>query len=66
MCVLRMSCAVTLASTRSLIQVLSKKRDPVTQVCFIDEVRSAQLMPLFWQEVTGMIRTEFVKAAEGE
>ena len=46
-------------------QVLSKKRDPVTQVCFIDEVRSAHLMPLFWQDVTGMIRTEFVRAAEG-
>ena len=51
---------------RSPRQVLSKKRDPVTQVCFIDEVRSAQLMPLFWQDVTAMIREEFVKAAEGK
>ncbi|XP_043213901.1 conserved oligomeric Golgi complex subunit 5-like isoform X1 [Amphibalanus amphitrite] len=52
------------AQIQHIHKVLSKKRDPVTQVCFIDEVRSAQLMPLFWQDVTAMIRTEFVKAAE--
>ncbi|XP_037078671.1 conserved oligomeric Golgi complex subunit 5-like, partial [Pollicipes pollicipes] len=52
------------AQIQHIHKVLSKKRDPVTQVCFIDEVRSGHLMPIFWEDVTAVIREEFIRAAE--
>ncbi|MFT7799235.1 conserved oligomeric Golgi complex subunit 5 [Arapaima gigas] len=48
-----------------LQKVLSKKRDPVTHVCFIDEIvkdGQADIMHAFWTSVTQILSTEFQKA----
>ena len=51
-----------------LHKVLAKKRDPVTHVCFLDELngnRSAHLVQRFWAQVTAMLTQEFARAARG-
>uniref|UniRef100_A0A8C9RBS0 Conserved oligomeric Golgi complex subunit 5 n=1 Tax=Scleropages formosus TaxID=113540 RepID=A0A8C9RBS0_SCLFO len=48
-----------------LQKVLTKKRDPVTHVCFIDEIvkdGQADIMRTFWTSVTQILSTEFQKA----
>uniref|UniRef100_A0A8C5NE61 Conserved oligomeric Golgi complex subunit 5 n=1 Tax=Gouania willdenowi TaxID=441366 RepID=A0A8C5NE61_GOUWI len=50
-----------------LQKVLIKKRDPVTHVCFIDEiVKDGQpdILYTFWTEVTSTLRDEFLRATE--
>lgn len=49
-------------------QVLAKKRDPVTHVCFLEEVQQSSKVDLFtsvWQNVTRILTQEFAKAAQG-
>ncbi|XP_064198883.1 conserved oligomeric Golgi complex subunit 5 [Anguilla rostrata] len=48
-----------------LQKVLTKKRDPVTHVCFIDEIvkdGQADIMYTFWTSVTQILSVEFQKA----
>jgi hypothetical protein len=52
-----------------LLKVLSKKRDPVTHVCFMQEVlkenkKSGILM--FWESITITLREEFTGAAQSK
>ena len=52
-----------------LQKVLAKKRDPVTHVCFLEELnqnRNTHLVQRFWTEVTGLLTKEFNKAASGK
>jgi hypothetical protein len=51
-----------------LQKVLAKKRDPVTHVCFLEELnqnRNTHLVQRFWTEVTGLLTQEFNRAANG-
>lgn len=53
----------------SFLQVLAKKRDPVTHVCFLEEVQKTGRLDLFgsvWQSVTRILTQEFAKAAQGK
>ncbi|XP_062374744.1 conserved oligomeric Golgi complex subunit 5 [Sardina pilchardus] len=48
-----------------LQKVLTKKRDPVTHVCFIDEIikdGQPDILYTFWNSVTGTLSVEFQKA----
>ncbi|KAJ8261862.1 hypothetical protein GJAV_G00159310 [Gymnothorax javanicus] len=48
-----------------LQKVLTKKRDPVTHVCFIDEIVKeglADIMYTFWNAITQILSVEFQKA----
>uniref|UniRef100_A0A670YZ28 Conserved oligomeric Golgi complex subunit 5 n=1 Tax=Pseudonaja textilis TaxID=8673 RepID=A0A670YZ28_PSETE len=50
-----------------LQKVLSKKRDPVTHVCFIDELAKdgqSDILYCFWTAVTQTLASEFQKASE--
>lgn len=54
--------------TSHLHRVLSKKRDPVSHICFLDEVQSQGKGDLFtrvWKNVTHILTEEFSKAAQG-
>ncbi|CAL4237049.1 unnamed protein product, partial [Meganyctiphanes norvegica] len=54
--------------TSHLHRVLSKKRDPVSHVCFLDEVQSQGKGDLFtrvWKNITRILTEEFAKAAQG-
>nr|CAH0110057.1 unnamed protein product [Daphnia galeata] len=54
------------AQVQHLQKVLAKKRDPVTHVCFLEELnqnRNTHLVQRFWTEVTGLLTKEFNKAA---
>lgn len=51
-----------------LQKVLAKKRDPVTHVCFLEELnqnRNTHLVQRFWTQVTGLLTQEFNRAASG-
>lgn len=53
--------------TSHLHKVLAKKRDPVTHVCFLEEVQKTGKLDLFssvWQSVTRILTQEFAKAAQ--
>lgn len=53
----------------SFFKVLAKKRDPVTHVCFLDEVQRHSNSDLFtrvWRNITRILTEEFAKAAQGE
>ncbi|XP_071960171.1 conserved oligomeric Golgi complex subunit 5-like [Antedon mediterranea] len=50
-----------------LQKVLSKKRDPVTHICFIEELQKeseASILQSFWESATGILQREFAFAAE--
>ncbi|XP_043944475.1 conserved oligomeric Golgi complex subunit 5 [Protopterus annectens] len=50
-----------------LQKVLAKKRDPVSHVCFIDELAKdghAEFLHTFWNAVTEIMSTEFQKATQ--
>nr|KAG5691678.1 hypothetical protein BaRGS_014133 [Batillaria attramentaria] len=52
-----------------LQKVLAKKRDPVTHVCFIDELAkhrqgSVNIIQEFWENITRMLTREFKDASE--
>ncbi|KAA8580431.1 hypothetical protein FQN60_005966 [Etheostoma spectabile] len=52
-----------------LQKVLMKKRDPVTHVCFIDEIikdGQPDILYTFWNDVTKTLSEEFHRATEGE
>ncbi|XP_046635816.1 conserved oligomeric Golgi complex subunit 5-like [Daphnia pulicaria] len=54
------------AQVQHLQKVLAKKRDPVTHVCFLEELnqnRNTHLVQRFWTEVTGLLTQEFNRAA---
>ncbi|XP_057373546.1 conserved oligomeric Golgi complex subunit 5-like [Daphnia carinata] len=54
------------AQVQHLQKVLAKKRDPVTHVCFLEELnqnRNTHLVQRFWTQVTGLLTQEFNKAA---
>ncbi|ESO82323.1 hypothetical protein LOTGIDRAFT_198052 [Lottia gigantea] len=58
------------AQIQHLQKVLVKKRDPVTHVCFIEELAmhrngDVNFMQEFWESVTAMLLTEFTDAASG-
>lgn len=49
-----------------LQKVLAKKRDPVSHVCFLDDISStgeSNITQIFWEAVTKMLTEEFFKAA---
>ncbi|XP_060929239.1 conserved oligomeric Golgi complex subunit 5 [Limanda limanda] len=51
-----------------LQKVLMKKRDPVTHVCFIDEISKEgqpDILFTFWTDVTNTLSEEFHRATEG-
>ncbi|KAL3853402.1 hypothetical protein ACJMK2_016944 [Sinanodonta woodiana] len=59
----------TCAQVQHLQKVLVKKRDPVTHVCFIEELGKQQDKPVnimveFWEHVTKMLTAEFKEVAE--
>ncbi|XP_033119679.1 conserved oligomeric Golgi complex subunit 5-like [Anneissia japonica] len=50
-----------------LQKVLSKKRDPVTHICFIEELQKdnqASILQSFWESGTSILQREFSVAAE--
>uniref|UniRef100_A0A3P8UXB7 Conserved oligomeric Golgi complex subunit 5 n=1 Tax=Cynoglossus semilaevis TaxID=244447 RepID=A0A3P8UXB7_CYNSE len=50
-----------------LQKVLMKKRDPVTHVCFIEEINKdgqPDILYMFWTDVTNILSEEFHKATE--
>ena len=52
-----------------LQRVLSKKRDPVTQVCFINEyskTNDAHLVNRHWESLTTALRDKLTHAASSE
>ena len=56
------------AQVQHLQKVLAKKRDPVTHICFLDELnlnRNSHLVQRFWSQVTTMLTLEFTRAANG-
>ncbi|KAJ8301246.1 hypothetical protein KUTeg_020233 [Tegillarca granosa] len=60
----------TCAQIQHLQKVLVKKRDPVTHICFIEELSkhrdgNVSIMHDFWESVTDMLTKEFTKSAEG-
>ncbi|XP_045618166.1 conserved oligomeric Golgi complex subunit 5 [Procambarus clarkii] len=53
--------------TSHLHKVLAKKRDPVTHVCFLEEVQRHGKSDLFtrvWRNITRILTVEFAKAAQ--
>ncbi|XP_033880117.1 conserved oligomeric Golgi complex subunit 5 [Acipenser ruthenus] len=53
------------AQVQHLQKVLTKKRDPVSHVCFIDEIAKdgqADILCTFWNAVTQILSIEFQKA----
>ncbi|GFO07452.1 conserved oligomeric Golgi complex subunit 5 [Plakobranchus ocellatus] len=57
------------AQVQHLQKVLAKKRDPVSHVCFIDELNKhhngeVHIIHSFWEDVTTMLTREFHDAAE--
>ncbi|KAK7101689.1 conserved oligomeric Golgi complex subunit 5-like isoform X2 [Littorina saxatilis] len=57
------------AQVQHLQKVLAKKRDPVTHVCFIDELAkhrhgNMNIIQEFWENVTRMLTREFHEASE--
>ncbi|GFR70305.1 conserved oligomeric Golgi complex subunit 5 [Elysia marginata] len=57
------------AQVQHLQKVLVKKRDPVSHVCFIDELNKhhngeVHIIHSFWEDVTRMLTKEFNDAAE--
>ncbi|XP_076861700.1 conserved oligomeric Golgi complex subunit 5 [Brachyhypopomus gauderio] len=59
---------VACSQVQHLQRVLTKKRDPVTHVCFIDEIIKdghPDILYLFWNAVTQMLSVELQKATEG-
>ncbi|XP_031439133.1 conserved oligomeric Golgi complex subunit 5 [Clupea harengus] len=53
------------SQVQHLQKVLTKKRDPVTHVCFIDEIikdGQPDILYTFWNSVTGTLSVEFQKA----
>ncbi|KAG7169758.1 Conserved oligomeric Golgi complex subunit 5-like [Homarus americanus] len=53
--------------TSHLHKVLAKKRDPVTHVCFLEEVQCHSNSDLFtkvWRNITRILTEEFAKAAQ--
>lgn len=53
--------------TSHLHKVLAKKRDPVTHVCFLEEVQRHSDSDLFtrvWRNITRILTEEFAKAAQ--
>ncbi|CAL8324123.1 unnamed protein product [Lota lota] len=51
-----------------LQKVLTKKRDPVTHVCFIDDIikdGQADILYTFWNDVTNTLSVEFHQATSG-
>ncbi|XP_076469307.1 conserved oligomeric Golgi complex subunit 5-like [Babylonia areolata] len=57
------------AQVQHLQKVLAKKRDPVTHICFIDELAkhrqgNVNIVQEFWENVTRMLTSEFSDAAE--
>ncbi|CAG5125041.1 unnamed protein product, partial [Candidula unifasciata] len=57
------------AQVQHLQKVLLKKRDPVSHVCFIDELSQhrhgdVNIIHDFWEDITRMLRKEFNDAAE--
>ncbi|KAL4226453.1 Conserved oligomeric Golgi complex subunit [Mactra antiquata] len=56
------------AQIHHLQKVLIKKRDPVTHVCFVDELKqkegSVHIMADFWTVITDMLKKKFRTAAE--
>ncbi|XP_062611399.1 conserved oligomeric Golgi complex subunit 5-like isoform X3 [Saccostrea cucullata] len=58
------------AQVQHLQKVLVKKRDPVTHVCFIEELGKhkegpVNIMQEFWESITHMLTNEFNNASEG-
>jgi len=54
------------AQVQHLQKVLAKKRDPVTHVCYLDELnsnRNSYLAHRFWTQVTELLTQEFDRAA---
>ncbi|KAG1656205.1 Conserved oligomeric Golgi complex subunit 5 [Nymphon striatum] len=50
-----------------LHSVLAKKRDPVSHICFLDELKKdgySNIMQSFWDMVTAILMEEFNKSAE--
>jgi len=57
-----------LHQVQHLQKVLAKKRDPVTHVCFLDELnpsRNSYLVHRFWTQVTELLTQELDQAAAG-
>ncbi|XP_052781963.1 conserved oligomeric Golgi complex subunit 5-like isoform X1 [Mya arenaria] len=56
------------AQVQHLQKVLIKKRDPVTHVCFIEELKqsegSVHILADFWTNITALLKQKFNKAAE--
>ncbi|XP_074644447.1 conserved oligomeric Golgi complex subunit 5-like [Tubulanus polymorphus] len=55
------------AQVQHLQRVLEKKRDPVTHVCFIEELskdKPVNILHEFWHDVTDMLTNEFAEAAD--
>lgn len=60
---------VELLKVQHLQKVLAKKRDPITHVCFLEELnqsRNTHLVQQFWTQVTALLTEEFIKAANGK
>uniref|UniRef100_A0AAY5F3J5 Conserved oligomeric Golgi complex subunit 5 n=1 Tax=Electrophorus electricus TaxID=8005 RepID=A0AAY5F3J5_ELEEL len=58
---------VACSQVQHLQRVLTKKRDPVTHVCFIDEIikdGKPDILYVFWNAVTRMLSVELQKATE--
>ncbi|KAK1790241.1 hypothetical protein P4O66_014161 [Electrophorus voltai] len=58
---------VACSQVQHLQRVLTKKRDPVTHVCFIDEIikdGTPDILYVFWNAVTRMLSVELQKATE--
>ncbi|XP_064606457.1 conserved oligomeric Golgi complex subunit 5-like [Liolophura sinensis] len=58
------------AQVQHLQKVLVKKRDPVSHVCFMDELAKdkdglVNIMQSFWEAITKMLTVEFGEAANG-
>ncbi|XP_021370975.1 conserved oligomeric Golgi complex subunit 5-like [Mizuhopecten yessoensis] len=58
------------AQVQHLQKVLVKKRDPVTHVCFIEELAKhcdgkVNIMQDFWDSITRMLTAEFTESSEG-
>ncbi|XP_066266073.1 conserved oligomeric Golgi complex subunit 5-like isoform X1 [Branchiostoma lanceolatum] len=55
------------SQVQHLQTVLSKKRDPVTHVCFMDELRKDGKPPImhsFWKAITHILTQEFAQVAD--
>uniref|UniRef100_A0A8B9GQU8 Conserved oligomeric Golgi complex subunit 5 n=1 Tax=Astyanax mexicanus TaxID=7994 RepID=A0A8B9GQU8_ASTMX len=59
--------AVCIVIVQHLQKVLTKKRDPVTHVCFIDEIVKEghpDILYIFWNSVTQMLSVELKKSTQ--